>query len=487
MSNTELTYINKLYWTDDTVVYSGLYCGTKAIIKKIANSPIYGIKHKTIREICSVKKFNCENIAKLFDVKYIVDDMENVTILIYEDCGISINNIDHSKINANCAIECVTRGLQHIHKMGYIHGDLNVSNITMCENNNNTIFKIIDFGNCTKTYRLSAIILPTPYITPIEMLNKEELINISGIDSWALGCLAYYLGTGTQLFELDNFEDLKENVNKTFCEKSEIKSQMSCAFDKALVKNISKLFNTNATKRHSVLKFYKNSYCDEINLPVTVDEKIYFSTNENKDRKFMLNILIEINTNNALPVENLFITFSIVDNSAHKFDYMTDTILIYSLITKLVCGSNFSMDSIVHMLKQVSSVDHNESTVTKKIGIILEHYCWDLERTTLISYLSSIDKKYFGMYIVLSLYLLFSAKYIGFQSEYCSRLIMYILKHAMDKKTKLTKLKNYYRDMNQIKNIMNILTEHIDNKLLRQYISKINLTKEYNLLRAVLR
>lgn len=500
----QIIYMNKLYNVGDTIVYNGLYGDKNAIIKIISNSPIYGIRHKTLREICSLKKIKCDNIVKLLDVRYIVNDQENVTILIYENCGVSLDNLDVSKLDVKTTIKDISYGLKHIHKLGYIHGDLNTSNVTMCKRNGNITFKIIDFGNCTKTYRLSAISMPTPCITPIEMLNYATLTNVVGIDSWALGCLAYYITTGTPLFIEHTIDNLKDEVNRKFsvCGNvnesiktkmlKHINSNSNKSTDVHFVRHASKLFNNNAQKRYSVIEFYKGVYkssSDDKLCDKQYDQFNFEKCVADKDRTFMMNMLIGINTENVLPIENIFITFQLADKREPKFDYKTDVVLLYSLVTKLTCNSHFPMTSVMDMIKKISGKDVDTMDVNKQIGIILEHYGWDLDVRTLMSYLPEINVKLIKKYIVLSTFITYISKYVALGNAYKKELICHILNICSTTKSgikKQIKLKNYHRDINQINHMMKLLKENIDNGLIIGYFRSVNLLSEYKCLKLYL-
>jgi serine/threonine protein kinase len=500
--------MNKIYSVGDTVVYNGL-CGTqKAIIKIITNSPIYGIKHKTLREICSLKKFKCDNIIKLLDVRYIVNDQENVTILIYENCGVSLDYIDISSLDTQATIRDISYGLKHIHKLGYIHGDLKISNVIKCEKHDgSTSFKIIDFGNCTKTYRLSAISMPTPQIMPIEMLNFDKLTNTIGIDSWGLGCLAYHITTGSPLFIENNIADLKAEVTQKFdtCNNvnNGIKTKMLKHIDpstdpyfcKTFVKNTSKLFNNNATKRFSVIQFYKSVYKSNSDDKLhekgqdELEDSYMEECIDNKYRSFMMDILLGLNTENGLPIENIFITFQLVEKQEPKFCYKVDVFLLYTLVTKLICNSHFPTTSMINIIKKISGEDIDTIDINKKIGIILEHYGWDLDVKTLMSYLPELDRKLIKEYIVLSIFITYVPTYKGFKNSYKKELICHVLNFCSVIKSgrkKSLKLKKSHFDRNQIKRVVKLLRDNIDNGLIIGYLSSVNLLQEYKYLKMYL-
>lgn len=498
----QIIYINKIYNIGDTVVYNGLYGNRSVIIKIITNSPIYGIRHKTLREICSLKKFRCNNIVKLIDVRYIANDRENVTVLIYENCGKSLNSLNLEQLEAQSTIKDISYGLKYIHKLGYIHGDLNISNVTMYEENGKKTFKIIDFGNCTKSYRLSAISMPTPCITPIEMLNFENLTNVIGIDSWALGCLAYHVTTGNPLFNENTMENLKNEVVEKFysCDslKKGIKIQMFKhikSLENNFIKNTTKLFNNNPQKRFSVIKFYEGVYNsnsdDKLCEKQLENNETFEKYINNTDRFFMMNMLIGVNTENSLPIENIFITFELIDKHEPKFDYKIDAILLYTLTTKLICNSHFSTSAVLDMIKKISHCEIDIIDVNKKIGQILEHYSWDLDKKTLISYLPEIHSQLKKKYIVVSTFVIYLSKYIGYSNSYKKQLICNVLNLCNKNSTKNStknkiNVKNYHMDTNQIKNMLKLLKKNIDNDLLIEYFKTVNLLDEYKCLKLYL-
>lgn len=500
MHNKHVVYINKIYTENDTAVFNGFYKGVPAIIKVVTNSPIYGIKHKVLREICSLKQIQHSNIVRLIDVMYITNDLTNSVIMIFEKGQTSLDNLQIQKLNSYETIKDITGGLKYIHKKGYIHGDIKMSNIIVHKTEKNEkIFKIIDFGNCTKVYRISAISMPTPEITPIEMLNFNQLSNPTAIDSWGLGCLTYNIVTGHPLFVKNNIEELKIEVSSNFMSNMKqiegIKARMLKHIDANFTKSTTKLFNTNVKKRHSVLNFYRSVY--KTNYEENLDEKEYDGHHEyfvenvvnNNDRKFTMDMLIGLNTENKLPIENVFITFQLLDNNVPLFDYKTDAIMLYSVVTKLICNSHFQLISILEILRKVSGTEIDITELNKKIGKLLEYYKWDLDQKTLISYLTEIDKKFVKRYIVMAICVLYSSRYVSISNSYKKDLILNILNVCFPIKCKFKhkmKFKNFYRDFGEMKNMMKTIKCVLDNGLIIGYISSVGLMEELRWLKIYL-
>lgn len=485
-----LSYTNKIYQIGDTTVYNGTYGSAPVIIKIITNSPIYGIRHKTLREISSLKKFNSDNIIKLLEIKYIVNQNENVTILIYEKYGVSLNKLNVCTLNKKSILKDITNGLKYIHKLGFIHGDLNISNVVI--NNSGETCKIIDFGNCTRVYRLSAISMPMLCITPIEMLNSLTLTNLIGIDSWALGCMAYYITTGSHLFFENNYENLKHEVKAKFSgvEFQSVKKEMLKYVDNNnFVKHTSKLFNNNPHKRYSVDQFYDNlynsNYDDKLNEIKEKNTEDFQKVINNKDRNFMMNMLISINTENLLPIENIFITFKIMDTIEPKFNYKIDTMIIYTIATKLVCNSHFPLTCILDMIKKIDDKITDVFDLDNKIKIILEYHNWNFDVETLMVYLPEINENLKKKYIIISTFVTYLSKYKSISDYYKKELIFEIFKKIGLNltKTKCSKDVNNMKNVGKIKHIIKLIKENINNNVLIKYFKAVNIFDEYKCLK----
>jgi serine/threonine protein kinase len=493
-----IVFSNEIYKFDDTVIYNGFYHDKPCVIKIVTNSPIYGIKHKILREICSLKKFNHPNIVKIFDVFYVSTTQINSVIIIYEKGIDNLSNIDTEYLNTYNTVKDITSGLKYLHKLGYIHGDLNMTNVAMFETQNKKkIFKLIDFGNCTKVYRTSAISMPTPQITPIEMLNYAKITNPIGIDSWALGCLTYYITTGTQLFIEETHEDLKEEVIKKFqiCGKGTdgIKTQMLKHIDVKMTKTTSKLFNHNVNKRYSVLQFYKSIYKttskDKLNECDSKRESdfCFETTSEHPDRNKIFSVLMGINVENSLPIENIFLTFQLADNIISPQNYIIDKVILYTLTTKLICNSHFPNNSVLEMITKLSGDILDISDLNENVIRVLSQYNWNIDEKTLLSYIQEIKPQFKSEYIIIALYIISDHKYNNLSTSYKKELIKHILNIYNTIKTDSAKCKikfsNYYRDINEIKSIIKLIQTNIDDEVFLNYFNAVGMSDAHRLIK----
>ena len=99
--------------------------------------------------------------------------------------------------------------LEEAHDAGLIHRDIKPSNIFICHLGKRTDFiKVVDFGlvkelaRATQTRTADAAISGTPAFMAPEQVRGEEVD--ARTDIYGLGCLAYFLLTGTTVFDKPN-------------------------------------------------------------------------------------------------------------------------------------------------------------------------------------------------------------------------------------------------------------------------------------------
>jgi hypothetical protein len=141
------------------------------------------------------------------------------------------------------------------------------------------------------------------------------------------------------------------------------------------------------------------------------------------------------------------------------------------------------------MLKKISKEDIDTIDVNKKIGLILEHYSWDLDVKTLMSFLPEIDKKIKKMYVVICVFVTYLSKYIGYTNHYKRELICHIINICGTTRSPLKKkikVKNYHMDTSQINHMIKLLRENINNGLIIGYFKSVNLLTEYKCLKMYL-
>ncbi len=104
----------------------------------------------------------------------------------------------------------VCASLREAHALGLVHRDIKPSNIMVCERGGVPDFvKVLDFGLVKQVSELTegkmsgaGRLLGTPQYMPPEALLRQGPIEPT-IDVYAIGCVAYYMLTGTEVFRAE--------------------------------------------------------------------------------------------------------------------------------------------------------------------------------------------------------------------------------------------------------------------------------------------
>jgi len=155
---------------------------------------------KITNEICIHKKMNHPNIIQLYIV---IKDLNNIYMLLdYHDINIEkymkIKNIKLNMTSNKNIYFDILNALEYIHNLGYVHGDIKLSNILF---DNNKI-KLIDFGFSCKIGTKRIAIGTFDYLSPELMSNyisDDEIVVQTTMDIWALGIVFYEIHTGLKL------------------------------------------------------------------------------------------------------------------------------------------------------------------------------------------------------------------------------------------------------------------------------------------------
>jgi serine/threonine protein kinase len=216
----------------------------------IITTPLEGI----MKEIAILRKINHRNLVKLYEIMenkkkkklYLVleycehgdlmevDDVVNkftVNKHIFENYlknKEELTDIDkffYSEIQIRRFIRQIIRGLNYLHRIGIIHGDIKPNNILLDKNNE---CKIIDFNFSSildNNYidNLKQKIDCNDYFKPPELINisnsvKEKSKDMKGmpVDIWAIGILSYILSYKKFPFfsETGNLFELMDKIKK---------------------------------------------------------------------------------------------------------------------------------------------------------------------------------------------------------------------------------------------------------------------------------
>ena len=280
-SEAVIKYVNKVkYYNDYKVIKKlgeGSICKVKLVEKnnvkyalKIVNEKLL-LRQKTftfdennqmkittplegiLKEIAILKKVEHKNLVKLYEIiynrkkgkKYLVleycehgdlmeyDEEKNkfsVNKYIFEKYLKNIKNpadldkLYYSETQLRKFIRQIIRGLNYLHRLGIIHGDIKPNNILLDKNNE---CKIIDFNysSILKKHRIDKIkekIDCNDYFKPPELCDlnpdedKSQIHQRKPIDIWAIGVTAYILSYNKFPFSCSNGDifELYEKINK---------------------------------------------------------------------------------------------------------------------------------------------------------------------------------------------------------------------------------------------------------------------------------
>lgn len=471
---------NVICETTDTEIYSGMYYGKKCIIKKINLDSIVGVKPKIVRELSVLSNVKNEYIVKLYGVYY--DD--NSIYIILESGQETILDTNKDKLNVKSTIKNVISGLKALNDNNYIHGDLSFKNIVKFKNNDTYVFKLIDFGLSIKKYRKSAIMSPTIYISPCEFIEKKEIC-ISKIDSWAVGCLYYYIKKGVIPSNKTPVNGQKRQRNKTTQKRKKHKGSSCSVFNKLInskAKNrcgiteaYEKLFNTNKT----VHIFNTDTMQEKINM--SKGEILMPSDNTLPDtlRYYILTLLLQFNMQNCIPVENIFITLKLLPKLKNMSvaEIIGNSLLLYFLTSKLVSNVMIKIDDIANILNTYAP-----KYIIKNVNFhmlkILELLNWNIDVQTLISYTSNIKQTYTIKYLLISIVVLCHSQYDIFDINFLSEAIIILIKCSSGEKIDGHQINNkyqmYYAIGNIIASIKNMqIGNHPMSNIIKEYCKSI--------------
>ena len=411
----------KICENGDTQIFFGLYYGKSCTIKKIRIDEIVGIKSKVLREISFLKKIQHENIVKLYSVCY---DDSNIYIIL-ESGDENILELCHRDLKPNILTD-VINGLRHIESNGYIHGDASFKNILRFKN----VFKLIDFGSVTKTYRTSAVKLPTQYITPPEMINKSDIYP-NKIDAWAVGCLAYYVSTGNMIMRgcdiFYNDKKINQLLNKNPLERNSVSEYY--------VKHIKKQ-NTLKLIEYSTKRILLSD-CEIFCNPVINSN----SFRRGQQRCNLIQIYLHLNISNCVPVENIFIALKLMNLVSIKSadEYMIVGLILYYLTTKIVSNKEVNSVDIMSYINWMVSKELKIRSLrdfNKRVIALLFELNWNIDIDTQISHIQTLNDSNKTKYLEVCLTLLCCPEYDVFSYDFLHKVVLAILECCIESTTK---------------------------------------------------
>lgn len=193
------------------------------------------------------KKFKHPNIVQI-ELSF---DTDEYIVIIMEKCGYNLFNIagDGLVLPKNKAMSIFSQivdATAYIHKAGYAHRDIKLSNIVDCGG----VWKIIDFGHSIPKDTLIEIPCCTPnYRAPEALRADEDDEPYLGqpTDIWALGILLYEMITGYSPFHKNTQLQMYKAIEKEEPDYSKID-------DPKIIHLLKLMLNKDPEKRAGILQ-----------------------------------------------------------------------------------------------------------------------------------------------------------------------------------------------------------------------------------------
>lgn len=401
-----------------------------------------------LREVDVLKKMDHNNIIKLYKVFFgSYKGKTNLCILLkIGDCDLRTHGgFKDERANMDTFLS-ILDGLNYMNNNGYYHGDLSLDNIIMSGRSP----MIADFGCARRLHRqINPKIPPTITVRPIELFNEKKSCNNEIIDSWALGCILYYLYNNSDVI----YEDINTNSrsiilkppNKQFIEKLGISEELvfrgsqTDISTKGKSRSETKLLNTllqyNPNKRLRVSELITSKLIDtkikKHEYVINTKSSFVFSNMRSYMNKISVDkvlstdifmCLIDIISNiihlHNLEDELLFLTIhnfyriynSKLFNETYRFTNgfcIVVGVVIFWITNKLISSDIFSMDGIIYIIKNIFNMeDSDEVDIRKLHNDICECLDWNLDPQIAYAYIHYIPEKYRAHYKFLNLILL---------------------------------------------------------------------------------
>ncbi len=364
-----------------------------------------------IKEITVLKNIVHPHITKLYDVffgqynksHYLCVLMEKYEIRLFE--YINNNNTLSTDDMMNIFIKLLD-GLKCLHDSGYSHCDLSLLNI-MINSKHDPV--IIDFGLSKRHYRQYDIELP-PNISarPIELytpINENCVYDISVFDSWALGCILYFMSQKEVMI-----------VNKTM--------------NKVVTKNtdefriIKKLIQHNPKKRPDIpniiklpevqnyinanrYKFKPNTHNNTTNSSNSINNS---TNNITSVAKKLLHIMKDNNIDSEVFYATIFnftrvdlTKIQTVDNNTNNTN--KDEIILFVLfwtVNNIISTKPFDINTLKTTYNFFTAKDITTNTLSDVFYQLCHLLNWDFDSNNIYTYIDTIPSQYQNMYKLIS-------------------------------------------------------------------------------------
>jgi eukaryotic-like serine/threonine-protein kinase len=151
-------------------------------------------------------------------LEYVHGGAEGTTLEHRVSYSVKHTRFAFDAVRAARVIECISEGLTAIHEVGVVHRDLTPGNVLCSGFGHDEVPKIADFGIARPTgvqATFGSVLLGTPgYASPEQSFSAQGSLG-PWTDVFSFACLTYFLLTGEQYFDTDNFARALMMVRET--------------------------------------------------------------------------------------------------------------------------------------------------------------------------------------------------------------------------------------------------------------------------------
>jgi serine/threonine protein kinase len=430
-------------YTIHKILGSGTYGKVYSVSKKGCTN-LYALKmcecddnsyidSAVMREISILKKINHPSFIKVYDV--FLGQYEEAThmCILMEQADSTIDDYEFTDDNSTPCLLQLLDGMQYLLKLGFIHGDLNYSNILVINNS----IKICDLGFVRRSYRPVDHDLPsTMMVRPLEMFQYNDTAISIKMDSWALGFIAYKMLFNKHVVNINEIEHLTPaNFIGAICQTlgtptpklliklgleevlplvkdKKCKSVTGTITDLAKRRFFNELFQYNPVKRPTVEGILTSKYIQNL----CVDRGYQF-----RNRCDIGNEITNGSTLNTSEMFNLVehISSLVSDDemellclTIHNFnkvsrfieaEYTLYLFTTFWITNKVVSPYIYKIDSIIEAITTTLNVEVSSNDIEKAHNFICDKLEWSLDPPTCYTFIDRVPEMYRRHYEFLNL------------------------------------------------------------------------------------
>ena len=377
----------------DGIVYRGINKATKedVAIKEISINPDVGLTPNIFREITFLGKAKntVYQNSNIVDMKHVYLENNNIFIVMELGTKTLLEDIKYSLdtkkfVNDETKVCDIVNSVEHVNRLGYVHGDLSLNNFVLCK----TGIKLIDFARTVRKHRyMDAKIIPNSFSCPPEITNSNKIANPYCIDIWAVGCILFCIVSKEPLNYNNNHEHVAQKLKET-------------DLGTRIGKYIKKMLDHNHTKRK---KLFSNIFTDLTKLSMSEFNKMHntkviklYHVNANfgeNDRVKLIKYIYDFNIKYRISQETLFLTIDNINRLTY-YDLKTG-IIMFCMMLNIVINAVVAVTEVNAIIKDFSKNDaeNTSKSIIEKQMKIMEDLSWDIDPDTIFTDITKLYDK----------------------------------------------------------------------------------------------